>query len=100
MLQVNRLDKDNGGLRDENNRLATLLAERQPLVDHLRSTVDALQEVAPPEQPLLAERTFGSLLMCTACQHTAQSMLTICTGALLELLCRPSATSMQEDSGR
>jgi hypothetical protein len=51
-LQVNRLDKDNDGLRAENNRLATLLAERQPLVDRLHATVDALQEVAPPKKPL------------------------------------------------
>lgn len=39
------MDRDNDGLRDENNRLATLLAERQPLVDHLHHTVDTLQQV-------------------------------------------------------
>lgn len=42
MLQVNRLDKDNDALRAENNRLATLLAEREPLVDSLRDAVDHL----------------------------------------------------------
>ena len=43
--QVNRLDRDNGGLRAENNRLATIVAERQPLVDTLRDTIDDLREV-------------------------------------------------------
>ncbi len=56
MLQINCLDKDNDGLRDENNRLATLLAERQPLVDRLHATVDALQEVAPPGLSSCCER--------------------------------------------
>ena len=63
MLQINRLDKDNDGLRDENNRLATLLAERQPLVDRLHATVDDLQEVVPPKQPLW----LGALL--APCRH-------------------------------
>ena len=44
--QVNRLDRDNGGLRAENNRLATILAERQPLVVRLRDTIEDLREVS------------------------------------------------------
>ena len=44
--QVNRLERDTGGLRAEINRLATIVAERQPLVDRLRDTVDDLREVS------------------------------------------------------
>ena len=42
---MNRLQRDVGGLRDENNRLATLVAEKQPLVDRLHATIAALYQV-------------------------------------------------------
>lgn len=45
MLQVNRLERDIVAMREENNRLATLAAERQPVTDRLNETISNLQQV-------------------------------------------------------
>jgi hypothetical protein len=42
---VNRLEKDLSAMRDENNRLATLVADRQPVTDQLNRTISNLQQV-------------------------------------------------------
>lgn len=44
-MKVNRLERDIVAMREENNRLATLAAERQPVTDRLNETISNLQQV-------------------------------------------------------
>lgn len=90
LLQVNRLDKDNDALRAENNRLATLLAEREPLVDGLRDTVDHLQEVNSAQS--LAGSAMGASHTPDVEEEACMCVIVVCIshtccGALTHLSC-------------